>query len=99
MPRPSGQALRVTKEALSNVRAHAQATEVIVTLKGDEAGVEIVISDNGTAADPAGFTSAPGHRGLETMRDRAADVGGRCTIESTTPHGCTVRLFMPRVRA
>ena len=98
-PAERSQALRVSKEALSNVRAHSRATEVIVTLRGDEAGVEIVISDNGRAAGPEDFVSAPGHRGLETMRDRAADFGGRCTIEPNTPHGCSVRLYMPRLRA
>lgn len=97
-PAERGQALRVTKEALTNVRAHSRATEVVVTLVGDEAGVEIVIADNGRAADPADLTSPLGHRGLETMRDRATAVGGRCSVEPATPHGCVVRLHVPRVR-
>jgi signal transduction histidine kinase len=92
------QTLRITNEALTNARAHAQATEVIVTVRGDEDGVEIVIADNGIAVDAETFTSARGHRGLATMRDRAAVVGGWCTIEPTPPHGCTVRIFVPHDR-
>jgi signal transduction histidine kinase len=92
-----GQALRITKEALTNVRAHGRASEVIVSLRGDEDGLEVVIADNGAAVDPATFTSAPGHRGLATMRDRAAAVGGWCSIEPSA-RGCTVRFYIPRVR-
>lgn len=97
-PAEKTQALHITKEALNNAKAHARASEVIVTVRGDEAGVEIVVADNGIAEDPAAFTSAPGHRGLATMRDRAVVVGGWCTVEPSVPHGCTVRFFVPRVR-
>jgi signal transduction histidine kinase len=93
------QALRIAREALSNARAHAEATEVIVTLRGGEDGLEIVISDNGIAVDPESFVSAPGHRGLATMRDRAAILGGSCTMEPSSPHGCTVRVYVPRLQA
>jgi signal transduction histidine kinase len=91
-----GQALRITKEALSNARAHSEASEVIVTLRGDDAGLEVLIADNGRTEDPGGFASAPGHRGLETMRDRAAAVDGWCRMEPSSPHGCTVRFYIPR---
>jgi signal transduction histidine kinase len=91
-----GQALRITKEALSNVQEHAEASEVIVTLTGNDEGLEVLIADNGPSLEAADPTSAPGHRGLATMRDRATAVGGWCLIESTEPHGCTVRFFMPR---
>jgi len=96
LPAERGQALRITQEALSNVRAHAQASEVIVTLTGGDDGLEVLIADNGRTVDPARFTSAPGHRGLATMRDRAVVVGGWCTIEPTLPHGCSVRFYIPR---
>jgi signal transduction histidine kinase len=93
------QALRIAREAISNAHAHAEATEVIVTLRGTGDGLEIVICDNGMAVHPESFVSAPGHRGLATMRDRAAILGGSCTMEPTLPHGCTVRVFVPRLQA
>ncbi len=76
------------------MRDHADASEVIVTLTGDVGGLEVLVADNGTAVDaPA---SAPGHRGLATMQDRAVVVGGWCSIEPTSPHGCSVRFYIPR---
>jgi signal transduction histidine kinase len=92
------QALRITKEALRNVRAHAHASEVRVTIRGDADGVEVAVADDGVAGDPSIFESAPGHRGLATMRDRAAVVGGWCVMEPSSPHGCTVRFYIPRDR-
>ncbi|MBJ7331001.1 MAG: PAS domain-containing protein [Solirubrobacteraceae bacterium] len=92
------QALRITKEALRNAHAHSEATEVVVTIRGDDEGVEVTVADNGPAEDPDIFVSAPGHRGLATMQDRAAVVGGWCTIEPSSPHGCTVRFYLPRIR-
>jgi signal transduction histidine kinase len=91
------QALRIVKEALNNVHAHARATEVSVTVSCDEAGMEIVVADDGVAVDPATFVSAPGHRGLATMQDRAEAVGGTCVLSPTRPHGTTVRISVPRV--
>jgi signal transduction histidine kinase len=91
------QVLRIAKEALNNTHAHARASTVSVTIRGDDLGVELVIADDGIAQDPRTFVSAPGHRGLSTMQDRAAVVGGQCTLEPSTPHGCTVRVVVPRV--
>jgi signal transduction histidine kinase len=91
------QALRITKEALGNARAHAEASEVVVTLRSRDQGLEIVVSDNGDVADPESFVSAPGHRGLATMQDRALILGGSCTVEAASPHGCTVRIYVPRL--
>ncbi len=93
------QALRIAKEALGNARAHAEATEVVVTLRSRDKGLEIVVGDDGVAIDPASFVSAPGHRGLATMQDRAAILGGSCTVEAAAPHGCTVRVYVPRLES
>jgi signal transduction histidine kinase len=91
------QALRIAKEALNNVHAHARASQVVVTIRCDESELELVIADDGVAADPTAFVSAPGHRGLATMQDRAAAVGGTCVLERSPEHGCTVRVVVPRV--
>ena len=91
------QTLRIAKEALNNVHAHARASQVVVTIRCDEAELELVIADDGVAADPTAFVSAPGHRGLATMQDRAAAVGGTCVLERSPEHGCTVRVVVPRV--
>jgi signal transduction histidine kinase len=91
------QALRIAKEAFVNVRKHARATSAWVTVRPDPDGVEITVTDDGVGVDPTNLRSAPGHRGLTTMRDRAAVAGGWCRIVGG-PQGTTLTFWMPRSR-
>ena len=77
------------------MRKHARATSVAVTVRPDDVGVEVSVSDDGGGVDPRDLRSAPGHRGLATMRDRAAIAGGWCRIEGG-PTGTTLTFWMPR---
>jgi signal transduction histidine kinase/ligand-binding sensor domain-containing protein len=82
------------KEALNNVVRHAQATEVWLRARGVSAGtLEIDIEDNGR-----GFAQAPDDAladGLRNMRQRLADLGGECRIESRPGSGTKVSLRLP----
>ncbi|HEX9094706.1 MAG TPA: GAF domain-containing protein [Candidatus Dormibacteraeota bacterium] len=84
--------VQLTREALSNVGKHAQATTCRVSLRrdGDEAVLEI--DDDGQGFDPA----AP-HRGLglRNLKERGAALGGHVTVESTADEGTTVRFTIP----
>ncbi|MFM8358603.1 MAG: sensor histidine kinase, partial [Verrucomicrobiota bacterium] len=76
------------REALSNVLRHAQATEVWVRLRWDDATLTLEIEDNGR-----GFAEReirPGH-GLANLRTRAQALGCRCEIDSAPGGGCRVR--------
>ena len=55
--------------------------------------VLVEIRDNGHGFDPAG--GHPGHFGLESMRSRAAEIGGRLTIASAPGSGTVVRVRVP----
>jgi signal transduction histidine kinase len=79
-----GSLFGIAQEAISNAGHHAGATRVVVTLRtvGDE--VELRVSDDGHGfedVDPRSTTD-PGHIGLASMRERAALIGGRLTIET-----------------
>jgi signal transduction histidine kinase len=88
------QTLRLVKEALANVRKHAQATRVTVRLVPTSDGVDGEVVDDGVGFDPASARPRRGHRGLANMRDRAAVSGGWCRVESTG-QGTTVSFWMP----
>lgn len=92
---PRAQALRIAKEAMSNARAHARATAVAIGVRRVEGGVEITVADDGVGSDPESFVSAPGHRGLATMRDRAAMTGGWLRVEARPGGGTVVRCLIP----
>ncbi|ORM32243.1 sensor histidine kinase [Williamsia sp. 1135] len=84
--------LRAAQEGLSNVRRHAKATAVSITLSTETNAVCLRLVDNGIGFDPTvtreGF-------GLQGMRDRAAQLGGSVTVESSGGHGTTILMRVP----
>ena len=93
-PANRGQALRIVKETLLNVREHSAATSVAVHVETGALGVRTEIIDDGTGFVVGPGTSAPGHRGLAKMVDRASVAGGWCSIDSDD-RGTTVGFWMP----
>jgi signal transduction histidine kinase len=89
--------LLTTREALQNAVTHARATEVRLTLKLDNDGLTIAIADNGKGFDP--HSVPPEGNGLQNMRRRLEEIGGRLEIHSHPGQGTTVflRLLHSRV--
>lgn len=85
--------VRIVQEALTNVRKHAQADTINVTIVVHQSMLEIAVIDDGIGFDVA--TDAPGHFGLSTMEERARQVGGVVNITSSPGAGTTVRLRVP----
>ena len=83
------------KEALQNIVKHAHATEVWLRISTSELRLQIKIEDNG-----CGFDRAPQDAwadGLRNMRQRLAEVGGECDIQSRIGKGTmiSVNLILP----
>ena len=93
------QALRIVKEALINVRKHAQADRVDIVVRNRHGGVEVTITDDGVGVDPDRLVPVPGHRGLETMRDRAELTGGWLRLEQPPAGGTTLHFWIPGTAA
>jgi PAS domain S-box-containing protein len=75
---------RIIQEALTNVARHAQARHVSVILEGRDAEIVVIVEDDGCGFAAAECTDLreSGHLGLTGIRERAALLGGRVTIES-----------------
>ncbi|MFC4854235.1 sensor histidine kinase [Actinophytocola glycyrrhizae] len=84
--------LRMVQESLTNVRKHAKATTVTVSLHVDENRAALRVCDDGTGFDPAAAVDGFGLRG---MRNRATQVGGTLSVHSGE-NGTTVELEVPR---
>jgi signal transduction histidine kinase len=87
------QLFAIGREALANVVRHAGATAAQVRVEAQQEQVLVEIRDNGRGFDPA--AGHPGHFGLDSMRSRAAEVGGRVTIASAPGSGTLVRVRVP----
>jgi signal transduction histidine kinase len=87
------QLFAIGREALANVVRHAGASAAQVRVEAHRDQVVVEIRDNGCGFDPA--AGHPGHFGLDSMRSRAAEAGGRVTIASAPRSGTVVRVRVP----
>ena len=84
---------RIAQESLNNSLRHAQAGHVHVSLALIGGQVTLEVSDDGLGFDPAGQVG--GGLGLQSMRERAAQIGASLNITSTPGGGTTIRVEAP----
>ncbi|HZG68650.1 MAG TPA: ATP-binding protein, partial [Herpetosiphonaceae bacterium] len=84
-------AYRMAQEALTNVVRHAEARICRVRLFRSDTTLCLEICDDGHGL-PAGHRAGVG---LHSMRERAAELGGSCTIETRPEGGTLVAGYLP----
>jgi signal transduction histidine kinase len=87
---------RVLQESLSNIRRHAQASQVYVELVHVKGILHLTVKDNGVGFDYQGEEIA-GHYGLVNMRERAKLFHGALDIDSAKGKGCMIYFTVPTV--
>jgi two-component system, NarL family, sensor kinase len=85
-------AFRIASEAMTNVVRHSGATRCLVRVELN-GSFQLTVSDNGRGSD----RNASGGVGWTSMRERAAELGGSCTITSQPSGGLIVRAVLPLV--
>ncbi|PKH44104.1 Histidine kinase [Nocardioides alpinus] len=90
-PRTESELLRVAQEAISNVRKHARADNLWVTLISDGSTLLLEVKDDGVGkARPK-----ERHWGLESMQERAAGIEASLEVTARAGGGTIVRLQSP----
>jgi len=82
-------AWRIVQEAVTNVRLHAAASTVTVSIECDR-DLRVTVADDGQGFDPDAVKGSVG-MGLDHMRERAHALGGVVEIESAPSKGTEVR--------
>jgi len=83
-------AYRIALEAMTNAARHAQATSCALRISIN-GGLELEVSDDGRGL----LADADAGVGLASMRERAAELGGSCIVESIPGEGTIVRARLP----
>jgi signal transduction histidine kinase len=83
-------AYRIAQEALANVVRHSGARGCTVRIALD-GGLDLEVRDDGGGLSEQ---HRPGV-GLGSMRERAAELGGSCTVEQSNGGGTVVRAHLP----
>lgn len=85
---------RVLQEALTNVARHAEATRVLVEVRGGEERWSLRVRDDGVGFSDARPDGPRGH-GILGMRERARLLGGEVRIRGERGEGTEVELVAP----
>ena len=82
-----------------NVRKHAQATQVSVTLSYMDDQVALDVQDDGKGFDPQILVDSAGQYGsgygLQIMHQRVEQLGGEVILESSPGEGTTLVVQIP----
>jgi signal transduction histidine kinase len=83
----------IAQEAMTNVVRHAGAStcSMRITLDEEAGELHLEVEDDGRGV-------GEDHRagvGTHSMRERAEELGGRCTIEALPPRGTLVSVQLP----
>ncbi len=91
------QLFRIVQESMANVRKHARANRVEVSLKATESELELSITDNGRGFPDAmqPDLAAQRHFGMTTMRERARNLGGALTVATGVNQGTRITVAVP----
>lgn len=91
-----GNLLRIGQEAINNAVKHAQAQRILVNLVFEGKRVQLIIRDDGRGFDNQVVDNGKaGHFGLIGMRERAEQIGGTLSIQSTDNFGTEVVAEVP----
>jgi signal transduction histidine kinase len=86
--------VRITREAVTNAVRHGEAGTVTVRLANHD-GVLLEILDNGRGFDPDEADHLSGRLGLQSMEERAAQIGATFELASRPYKGTSVRVRIP----
>ena len=87
-------AYRIATEALTNVVRHSGARTSSVSFRIDGADLRLEVDDDGVGPDP-GPRSRDTGVGMSAMTERAAELGGSCSVLPRTDGGTSVVAVLP----
>lgn len=95
-PRSVGVALlRTLEEALANIAAHAQASEVDIIVDENDEEVMLTVKDNGVGL-PTPLPAEMSKHGLRSVRERVQYLGGTLSLATGPQGGATLTVIVPR---
>jgi len=97
-PATEVQLLRIIQEALTNVRKHAQASDVRIELTRLSKGYQLLIEDNGIGFDIELQSTSKQSYGLGIISDRAREFQGSVNVDSVPGKGTRIVVLIPLIQ-
>jgi signal transduction histidine kinase len=86
--------LHIAREALTNIRKHSRASQVVISLTRQPKSLELKITDNGIGFDAEQAMLGTGN-GLHNMQERAQLLNGNIIFVQRADKGTSVELSIP----
>jgi len=87
------QLLRIIQEGLTNIRRHANASTIFVTISSNNGSLQVQLRDDGIGFN---IKNIPEDRlGLHIMRERIASIGGSIIVSSEIGVGTALEIDIP----
>lgn len=93
-PRRRHSIFLTTREALNNAVKHAAPSEIRLRIGREDNKLRITVADDGKGFD-LDYAQARGGNGLGNLRQRMAECGGSCSIDSVPGRGTVVDIRLP----
>jgi two-component system nitrate/nitrite sensor histidine kinase NarX len=92
------QVFHIIQESLYNIAKHARARHVVITFDLEAGQYNVNVADDGVGVQKKHDESSTMGKsfGLTIMRERAARLGGKLSVESRPAGGTVVRLVFPQ---
>jgi signal transduction histidine kinase len=97
-PEQTVEILHIAREALTNVRKHARASQVDINVTNRPDALMLIITDNGIGSDPDLTINHTG-QGLHNMQERAQALGGKISFTRIESGGTRIQLEIPFIPA
>lgn len=85
----------IVGEALTNAGKHAQAGQVTISLAYNQTDAWLTVADDGQGFEVSNYQKSGGHYGLDIMRERAEEIGGKLNIKSVPNQGTQLTAQFP----
>lgn len=82
---------RIVDEAATNIIRHARATQCTVTIERAPETIRVTVDDDGIGIAPDRISGV----GLQSMQERAQELGGALRVEPLLPHGTRIVADLP----
>ena len=90
-----GEVIRIGEEAIRNACKHSGAQSLRIELRQDK-DLMLEVRDDGRGFDSELWCDGkPGHFGILGMRERAIQIGGRLSVDTSREGGTCLRLTIP----
>jgi signal transduction histidine kinase len=89
----------IVREAMQNIRKHADASSVHVEVQRRDDTLDVEVRDDGRGIQDDMYQGKELHFGIQQMQELAEDMGGSLSIEGTEQRGTRVLARIPLVPA